>query len=1304
MTDMPTPPEAAPDRALARKLLRWAWYTLAAVVLLCAATLAGVRVLVPGLGHYRPQIETWLSRVTERQVEIGEIDAIWRGWTPEFRIKNVQLGGGTVRSGATAEPSIRLANLTFSIDPLRLLRSGTFQPRDITASGASLAVVRRPDGSFAVGDVGEFAPGAPTDSDGFAGWMLSQSKISLFSSRIFWIDEQRARGPVPLEHVTLHLEHAHDRHRITGSFEPSATGRVDFAVEMTGDSVARSWSGSAYVAVQDVDIARLGLDVGHTETGGLAGIVSAKTWSTWQGGRLVEAEGTIHAQSPGFIDRGSWRGFDEASVAFKAERSAHGWTVAARDITVATPRGSWPTSSADATWTPPRDGNIGAVVVKAQYARIEDLVALAEPGDKALASPVLRALMDADPHGEIENLHVSVPIADRVEPERARANGDFTNLRFGSDTTAVSVDSASGRFEANKQGIVTDVASGRLRANVPRWLARPLQGERLAGTLVALSTPEGVRLRLERASIATSAGTITAEGTVLAPHGEGDPELDVALSLGPSQIAAVRGLLADHLVPAPLSGWLESAIPFGDVHDVRLNFRGLLSGTAIRDGTAELEASAALVVPVVNYSLDWPEIAHLAAGVRFDGRRFTARVGSGRIMNSDIREATVTIEDVTTEAPVMRVEARIEGASANAVRFLAESPLRARFRAIVDTMAVDGDSTIDLDLGIPLNGGNRSISAAGSISLDDNRIEVSGFGQGLAAVTGKVAFQGSEITSDRISATWLGEPIHAVIGAPPDASHAARLSVSGRLNRRLLAAYLQGAGAIETPPPSESPLLARVQGDTAWTAIVDIPRAETSAPARLHIASDLTGLSLDLPPPLSKSGGTSLPLRIESRITPGVERITEVRIGGVASAALRLARDADRLRLDRGAIRIGHGRAELPDAQGFTIHAAVPEFDVGPWRALIDDIGALGHSGTDGEGFGRVQGVSIDAGSMIVFGSPYPETRIRATRDAAGGWRVNLTGRHLEGVVRVPQDLHKDPVSMDFQRFVLKTDPADSASESDRLDPRNLPALSFTARHFVLGNYEAGRVSFLTARSEDGLTIERADVQADAFKGEATGQWRVAGTEHTTDVVMRMYRVDLGRTLESLGFDGNAVAEGKTEFSLRGGWTGTPADFSLERFNGVMHFLSTDGRLAQVEPGVTGRVMGLLTITSLPRRLILDFGDLFNDGFGYDRIDGRFALEGGNAYTDDLYMESDTARFEVVGRTGLVSQDYDQLVTVIPKISSSLPLVPIWIAQKLLNRNVFDKAFAYQYTITGPWNEPEVELVKTESRGTSATQ
>ena len=439
-----------------------------------------------------------------------------------------------------------------------------------------------------------------------------------------------------------------------------------------------------------------------------------------------------------------------------------------------------------------------------------------------------------------------------------------------------------------------------------------------------------------------------------------------------------------------------------------------------------------------------------------------------------------------------------------------------------------------------------------------------------------------------------------------------------------------------------------------------------------------------------------------------MERITEVRIGRDANAVLRLVRDAHRFRLERGAIRVGDGRAALPDTPGLIVHASVPEFDVGPWRALLEDIEALDKPGADGARFDRVREISIDTGSLIALGEAYPDTRVHATRGAEGRLAGEPCGppSGRRGTSPARSERRTRVHGLRAIRGGTGYPPMPPIPVTNR--PASIPAPCRPFRSRPGTSCSATTISDASASPwhppSTDWTIERAEVRADTFEGEATGHWRVAGTEHVTDLVMRMYRIDLGRTLESLGFEGNAVAEGSTDISLRGSWRGTPADFALERLTGIMHFRSADGRLSQFERGVTGRVLGLLTITSLPRRLILDFGDLFEDGFGYDRIDGRFAIENGNAYTDDLYMESDTARLEVVGRTGLVSKDYDQLVTVIPKISSSLPLVPIWIAQKLLDRNVFDKAFAYQYTITGPWEEPAVELVKTEPRKSPDTE
>jgi uncharacterized protein YhdP len=97
-------------------------------------------------------------------------------------------------------------------------------------------------------------------------------------------------------------------------------------------------------------------------------------------------------------------------------------------------------------------------------------------------------------------------------------------------------------------------------------------------------------------------------------------------------------------------------------------------------------------------------------------------------------------------------------------------------------------------------------------------------------------------------------------------------------------------------------------------------------------------------------------------------------------------------------------------------------------------------------------------------------------------------------------------------------------------------------------------------------------------------------------------------------------------------------------------------------------------------------------------MEGSFNLEDGQAYTNNMMMENSTALVEIAGRTGLVDEDYDQIMTVTPKISSSIPLAPIWLAEKLFKRRVFDKAFSYKYTITGPWDDPEVDLVEVKGK------
>ena len=1299
MSARPEPPHVSSSR-LARALLRTSVYGVAVVLLLGATVLAGIRFLLPNLQHFRPEIEGWVSRIVEHRVEIGTIAADWRGWTPVLRIGDVRLTGDDAESRSGTDASIRLAELEFSIDTLHSLRSGTWQSSRITVRGASFVVNRRSDGGLSIQGFEGPAPAEPRESGRLAPWLLSRPRISLISSRVLWIDEQHGAPALPLDEVVLHLDRDDDRHRISGSFDLPESGRVEFAMDVTGDLLAASWSGTVHVSASDVDVVPLGLAANRTRTAQWTGLVSGELWSRWSRARMLEAEGSLRARSPGIMDGGRWRGFEELSVSFRVEPTSDGWNVAARDLAVTTPNGSWPASSADATLIPPRDGRDGVLVVRAAHARIEDLAMLVSPAGGESVKPMRRhRLSGISASGILEDLHLSVPITDRVEFESAHGRGRFTELRFLSGAWPVSLDRSSGEFEVDERGMVADFTDGNVQLSHPSWFAEPVRGERLAGAVAVFATPNGARVRILDASLATRAGSLSMRGTVLAPGGEHGPEVDVTVDLGPSKISAVRALFADRMLPRPVSRWLDSAAPDGDVRSVRLRIRRDPSKPPVDSrGGPKIEVTAELALPVFRFAPGWPAVMEMSGVVHFDTRRIDARIDAGRVLGARIETSRITIEDLSAAVPVVHVAGRARGSSADAVRFLAESPLRTRFASVIDTIAIAGDSKIGIELTLPLKGTKRAVAVDGEVALNDNRLRIPGLDRPIETVTGVIAFGRDGVKSEGITATWNGEPLRAVVGVSPAMTKGTRVTLQGRLTRGLLAAYLHGAGLTDSARPFDSTVLARLDGEGTWHGILDIPHVRDAGEGmRLRIATDLAGVALDLPAPFDKPRRVARDLVIDYRNAPGVERVVEIRHESLASAALRFVPENDRYKLERGEIRLGSEPATLPAVPGVTVHGLLPALDTKDWLALHREFSAFASQPSETSSFDRLQTVSIDAGTATALGADFPDTRIRAARDGDGGWNIELAGRRLEGVVRVPRDLHSNPIVAEFEHIIVMPRPAGRRGERPGPDPRILPAMSLSARELVIGKFHLGAVSVSTAPSETGMQFEEIDVETSTFVASATGRWSLDGTVHRTEFDIRIHSDDLGLMLDSLGIGGNVLTGGATDVALRGSWDGTPADFALKRLRGVMHVHSSDGVVTQIHRGLMARVFGLFAVTSLPRRLILDFSDIFEDGVEYDVTEGTFAIENGHAYTEDLFMESSTARIEVVGRTGLLREDYDKLVTIVPKISTVLPFVPIWLAQKLLDRDGFDRAFSHQYTVTGTWDKPVVDLVSRQN-------
>ena len=151
--------------------------------------------------------------------------------------------------------------------------------------------------------------------------------------------------------------------------------------------------------------------------------------------------------------------------------------------------------------------------------------------------------------------------------------------------------------------------------------------------------------------------------------------------------------------------------------------------------------------------------------------------------------------------------------------------------------------------------------------------------------------------------------------------------------------------------------------------------------------------------------------------------------------------------------------------------------------------------------------------------------------------------------------------------------------------------------------------------------------------------------------------------------------------------------------------------MLKIKPGV-GRLFGLLTLQSLPRRLTLDFKDLFSEGFAFDEISATAEINNGIMRSNDFFMTGPAAETEIKGETNLKTETQNLRVKVVPHITDSVSLAALaggplagaaaWLAQKIL-KDPLNKIAQSEYKITGTWDNPIEIDTETQSKETQTT-
>jgi uncharacterized protein YhdP len=459
----------------------------------------------------------------------------------------------------------------------------------------------------------------------------------------------------------------------------------------------------------------------------------------------------------------------------------------------------------------------------------------------------------------------------------------------------------------------------------------------------------------------------------------------------------------------------------------------------------------------------------------------------------------------------------------------------------------------------------------------------------------------------------------------------------------------------------------------------------------------LAGLKSNLPAPFAKAANEAMPLRFEKKITGENQDTLFFNCGKLISSQVLRHYESGNSVIERGIVNLGNVTPSSPFRPGLWIKAGFNYINLDEWSSII--------SPPSGSSAGGRGGFDIRLDNLEFFGKRFNNLHLGGVIYPSG-WQANITARELNGDVQW-RSIGRGQVIGRFKNFTLPetvTQIAANDKTSDTLKSRDRawPAFDLAVENFNIKDRALGKVELLAVPEAGDWRIDKIKLTIPEGALLVDGVWSNWLTRPQTKLNVALEVKDIGQALTRFGYpDSVKRGAGKIEGQLS--WAGNPLSFDYPSMNGKLTIEAYKGQFSKIEPGI-GKLLGVLSLQSLPRRITLDFRDVFSEGFAFDGIAGNLQIVRGVMYTDSLLIDGPAARVVMAGEVDVAEETQKLRVKVSPKLGDSISLasallanpavgVVAFLMQKIL-KNPLDKLVFYEYDVTGTWSEPQVTKVQ----------
>ncbi|WP_236275824.1 AsmA2 domain-containing protein YhdP [Enterobacter cloacae] len=1251
--------------------------TGATLVVIVALLVSGLRLVLPHLDSWRPQVLAKIESATGVPVDVSQVSASWQNFGPTLDARDIS---ASLKDGGY----LKIKRVTLALDVWQSLLHMRWQFRDLTFYQLQFLTNTPISG----GDNTQ-----SLEANRLSDLFLRQfDHFDLRDSEVSFITLSGQRAELKIPQLTW--LNGKERHRAEGQVNLSSLngqhGVMQVRMDLRDDDGLLN-NGKVWLQADDVDVKPWLGDWLQQNMQLETARFSLEGWMTLTKG--VFASGDIWLKQGG----ASWQGESKQHQLSVDNLTAHvtkekgGWQFAIPDTRITMDGKPWPRGALTLAWMPEQDVG-GTNNKRSDELRIRathlDLAAI--EGLRSMAAKLSPDLGDVwlatQPSGEIDALALDIPLQ---ATEKTRFQATWKDLAWKQWKLLPGAENFSGKLEGSVENGRLTVEMHDAKMPYETVFRAPLEIEKGNAVLNWLRNDKGFQLDGRHIDVKAKAVHARGDFRYLKPEGE-EPWLGILAGISTSDGSQAWRYFPENLMGKALVDYLSGAIQGGQADNATLAYGGNPHLFPYKHNEGQFQVLVPLHNATFAFQPGWPALKNLDIELNFLNDGLWMKSDSVALGGVTATNLTANIPDYSKEK--LLIDADINGPGKAVGPYFEETPLKASLAATLKQLQLDGDVNARLHLDIPLDG--EMTTAKGDVRLNNNSLYIKPLESTLKNLSGQFSFVNGNLKSEPLTANWFNQPVN-IDFSTTEGEKAYQVAVN-----------LDGNWQPSRMDVLPKPIQESVDGAAAWKGKVDIELPyHAGTKYKVDLTGDLKNLSSQLPAPLDKQAGQALPVTLNVVGNLNSFELTGS-AGGMNHFNSRWLLNR-KLTLDK-AIWTTDSRTTppLPDHQGIELN--LPPMDGAQWLALFQK--GVGQNVDEAAQF--PQTVTVRTPSLTLGGQQWNNLSI-VSQPTANGSKVEAQGREINATLTMRDNapwqaairyLYYNPATAGGKD---QSTPASPLSNTSRVDFSGWPDLQLRCAECWLWGQKYGRIDGDFAIQGNTLSLTGGLVDTGFGRLTAAGEWVNNPGEQRTSLKGDIKGNKLDAAANFFGI--STPLRGSSfdvDYDLH--WRDAPWKPDEVSLNGILKTRFGKGEIADVSTGRAGQILRLLSFDALLRKLRFDFSDTFSEGFYYDSIRSTAWIKDGVMHTDDTLVDGLEADIAMKGSVNLVRRELDMEAVVAPEISASVGVAAAFVVNPIVGAAVFaaskvlgplwSKVSILRYRITGPVDKPQINEVLRQPR------